>query len=68
MSTSERMTKSIQSYKSQLTGLRTGRANPELLNSVSVNYYGTPTPLKQVATITTPETRVLMLNIFDVTG
>jgi ribosome recycling factor len=65
MSVAERMDKSIESFKSQLNGLRTGRANPELLNSVVVEYYGAPTPLNQVASISTPEARVLMLNIFD---
>ena len=65
MSISERMDKSIESFKAKLSGLRTGRANPELLNSVVVEYYGAPTPLNQIASISTPETRVLMLNVFD---
>lgn len=65
MSAATRMDKSIESFKSQLNGLRTGRANPELLNSVVVDYYGAPTPLNQVASVSTPETRVLMLNVFD---
>lgn len=65
MSIADRMNKSIESFKSQLSGLRTGRANPELLNSVVVDYYGSPTPLKQVASISASEARVLTLNIFD---
>lgn len=60
-----RMEKSVESLKSLLQGFRTGRAAPELLNKIMVSYYGSPVPLKQVAAISVPESRVLMLNVFD---
>ncbi len=60
-----RMEKSIESLKSLMQGFRTGRASPDLLNRIMVNYYGNPVPLKQVAAISVPESRTLMLNVFD---
>lgn len=60
-----RMEKSVESLKSMLQGFRTGRASPDLLNRIMVNYYGSPVPLKQVASITVPESRIIMLNVFD---
>lgn len=60
-----RMEKSIESLKSTLAGFRTGRASPELLNRIMVSYYGSPVPLKQVASISVPESRTIMLNVFD---
>lgn len=61
----DRMNKSIDRLKSQFSGLRTGRANPEILNTIVVDYYGSRTPLKQLAAISVPEPMVLLLNIFD---
>lgn len=61
----DRMNKSIENFNHQLTGLRTGRANPEMLNSVQVEYYGSTVPVKQVASISVPEARILLLNVFD---
>ncbi|RAP35086.1 ribosome recycling factor [Candidatus Marinamargulisbacteria bacterium SCGC AAA071-K20] len=61
----ERMAKSIDSFKQQLVGLRTGRANPDMLNTIQVDYYGSMVPLKQVASISVPEARTLLLNVFD---
>lgn len=60
-----RMEKSIESLKSLMQGFRTGRASADLLNRIMVNYYGNPVPLKQVAAISVPESRTLMLNVFD---
>jgi hypothetical protein len=51
----ERMDKAVQLFHSQLQGLRTGRATPGLVDSIRVEYYGSPTPLKQVANISVPE-------------
>ena len=61
----ERMQKSVDSTRSDFTSLRTGRANPALLDRVVVNYYGAPTPLKQLAQIGAPEPRLLTVTPFD---
>jgi len=61
----ERMEKAVQVVKDQLTGLRTGRANAGLVDSVRVNYYGSPTPLKQLATISVPEPQQILIRPFD---
>jgi len=61
----ERMLKSVESTRSDFTSLRTGRANPALLDRVVVNYYGAPTPLKQLAQIGAPEPRLLTVTPFD---
>lgn len=65
MSIQERMKKSIERFNEQLGGIRTGRANPDLLKNIIVDYYGTPTPLKQVASISVAEIRTLSLQVFD---
>ena len=59
------MAKSIVSFKNQLQKVRTGRANPSLLDGLLVNYYGSPTPLKQVGQVSTPEARILQIQPFD---
>ena len=51
--------------KENLNTVRAGRANPALLDRVSVNYYGTPTPLKALANISVPDPRTLMISPFD---
>ena len=61
----ERMHKSVDSTRHDFTSLRTGRANPALLDRVVVNYYGSPTPLKQLAQIGAPEPRLLTVTPFD---
>jgi ribosome recycling factor len=61
----ERMTKSVESTHDQFGSVRTGRATPALLDRVSVDYYGSATPLKQLATISTPEPRMLTVQPFD---
>ena len=58
------MEKSIESPKENFAGIRTGRANPALLNGITVEYYGAPTPLKAVATIGVPEPRTLSVTPF----
>jgi len=62
---SERMEKSVSALKSQLSKIRTGRAHPSLLDSIMVSYYGTDTPLKQVANIIAEDSRTLALSVFD---
>ncbi|MCL2006203.1 MAG: ribosome recycling factor [Planctomycetaceae bacterium] len=61
----DRMGKAIQKLKQNLTGIRTGRANPGLVDSVKVNVYGSPTPLKQVATVSCPEPDQILIRPFD---
>ncbi len=61
----ERMAKSVEATRDQFGSVRTGRASPALLDRVSVDYYGTQTPLKQLATISTPEARMLTVQPFD---
>lgn len=60
-----RMTKAIESLNRELATVRAGRANPSLLDRVVVDYYGAPTPLNQLATITVPEARLLVVQPFD---
>lgn len=60
-----RMEKSIESYKTQITKIRTGRAHPSLLDSIQVEYYGAPTPLRQVANVVTEDARTLAVSVFD---
>ena len=61
----EEMEKAINTYKDRLANIRAGRANPSMLDSVKVEYYGVPTPLNQVANITVPEARQLIVKPFD---
>ena len=64
--TSESMDKSISSLKIELNRLRTGRASLSLLDGVKVDYYGTLTPLNQVASLSVPENRLIMIQPWDV--
>ncbi|RUO55841.1 ribosome recycling factor [Pseudidiomarina homiensis] len=61
----QRMEKSVEALRSQISKIRTGRAHPSLLDGVMVNYYGVDTPLKQLANITTEDSRTLALTVFD---
>ena len=63
--TSQRMSKSIDSLKSQFNKIRTGRANPSILESVTVDYYGTPTPINQTSNISVEEARTLAISPFS---
>jgi ribosome recycling factor len=60
-----RMQKAVDALKQDLGGIRTGRANSALLERIQVDYYGTPTPINQVATITVPEPRMLVIQPWD---
>ena len=62
-----RMDKSIETTRSEFNGVRTGRASVGLLDRISVDYYGTLTPLKNMATIGVPESRLLTIQPFDPT-
>src|ERR671926_1473135 len=61
----ERMQKSVQATNTEFGSVRTGRANPSLLDRISVDYYGAPTPLRQLATISAPEARLLTVQPYD---
>lgn len=61
----ERMEKAVNYFHDQLIGIRTGRANPGLVESVRVEYYGSPTPLKQMANISAPEAQLIVIRPFD---
>lgn len=61
----ERIAKSIAVLKEDLNTVRAGRANPALLDKVSVDYYGSPTPLKNLSNISVPDPRTLMIAPFD---
>jgi ribosome recycling factor len=61
----ERMSKSVESMRHEFGSVRTGRASPALLDRVSVDYYGTATPLKQLATVSAPEARMLTVQPYD---
>lgn len=61
----EQMNKSVESTKEAFAGIRTGRANPALLNGLSADYYGAPTSLKSMASIGVPDSRTLAVTPFD---
>jgi len=60
-----KMGKSVEHLEHELAGIRTGRANPALIERVAVPYYGTPTPLNQLAQISAPESRLLVVQVYD---
>lgn len=60
-----KMNKTIEVFKTNLSEIRAGRANPAILNKVSVEYYGTPTPINQVAGISVPEARMIVIQPWD---
>lgn len=61
----DRMQKTIKVLQDELRGMRTGRATPALVENIRVNYYGNPTPLKQIAGISAPETALLVVKPYD---
>jgi ribosome recycling factor len=61
----ERMEKAVNVLRDELRGLRTGRATPALVDNLRVEYYGSPTPLKQLAQITTPDPQQIIIRPFD---
>jgi ribosome recycling factor len=64
----QRMDKSVETTHEHFNSVRTGRATPALLDRITVEYYGTPTPLKNLATINSPEPRMLTIQPFDPTS
>jgi ribosome recycling factor len=61
----EKMSRSVEHLEHSLQTIRTGRANPSLIDNVRVPYYGTPTPLNQLAQISAPEPRLLVVQVYD---
>ena len=61
----ERMQKTIETLKKEYASVRAGRANPAILDKIKVNYYGSPTPINQMANISVPEPRLLMIQPWD---
>ncbi|NSW92953.1 MAG: ribosome recycling factor [Firmicutes bacterium] len=62
----EKMNKTISVLKQELARLRAGRANPAILDKVTVDYYGVPTPINQLANISVPEARVIVIQPWDI--
>ena len=61
----DKMNKSIESLKQNLTSLRTGKATPAMLNGIEVDYYGTMTPINQMSSVSVPEPRQLLIKPYD---
>jgi len=61
----EKMSKSIDSLKSEFATVRAGRANPSILNKISVDYYGTATPINQIAAISVPDPKTIVIQPWD---
>ncbi|MNT16308.1 Ribosome-recycling factor [compost metagenome] len=61
----EKMDKAISVYEEKLSEVRAGRANPAILNKIRIDYYGTPTPISQVAGISVPEARLIVIQPWD---
>ena len=61
------MQKSIEAYRNELDTVRAGRANPNILSRVEVDYYGSPTPVNQIGTISTPDARTIVIQPWDST-
>jgi ribosome recycling factor len=60
-----RMHKAVEALKAELASVRSGRASTGLVDHIKADYYGTPTPLNQIATITTPDARLIVITPFD---
>ncbi len=64
----EKMEKAVEHLRNEFVGIRTGRAHPGLVSDIKVEYYGAPTPIKQLATVNVPEGRTLIIAPFDKTA
>ena len=61
----DRMEKSLDAFAQKLSEVRAGRANPAILNKIKIDYYGTPTPINQVAGVSVPEARLIVIQPWD---
>ena len=66
--TKKKMTKSVESTKKEFQNIRTGRASIALVEGIQVNYYNTPTPIKNLGTISTPDARTIQIQPWDATA
>ena len=60
-----KMDKSVESTREEFAAIRAGRATPSMFNKITVDYYGSPTPLQQLASFTAPEARIIMIQPYD---
>ena len=65
MMAEEQMKKSAESLRGSLSSLRTGKASPAMLNGINIDYYGSPTPLNQISSVSVPEPRQLLIKPYD---
>ncbi len=65
LETEEKMNKSVAFYHEQLSGIRTGKASPSLVENITVDYYGAPTRIRELGSISSPEPRLLVINAYD---
>ena len=65
LETKEKMDKTVQFLSEELNGIRTGKAHPSLVDTITVDYYGSPTRLRDIANISTPEPRLIVISPFD---
>ena len=63
----EKMQKSLEAYEAEVSTVRAGRANPAVLNKITVEYYGTPTAINQVAQVSVPDARTIVIQPWDAT-
>ncbi len=63
--TAAKMERTVEHFNSEMGNVRAGRANPQILNKVTVNYYGTATPVTQMANISVPDARTLAISVWD---
>lgn len=63
--TQDKMQKAIKSFQEELLKIRTGRASPSILDKIMVDYYGTPTPINQMASVTVPDARMITVQPWD---
>lgn len=61
----DKMKKTINNFQTELNSIRAGRANPHVLDKITVNYYGTPTPIQQIGNITVPEARIIQIQPWE---
>lgn len=64
----QKMGKSVEATREEFAAIRAGRANPSMFNKIVAEYYGTPTPIQQLATFTAPEARVILVAPFDISS
>ena len=64
----EELDKAVEHYKTELSSVRAGRANPHILDKILVDYYGTPTPIHHMANVSVPEARQLMISPWDISN